>query len=173
MGTWPVLPIFEHLRKLGNLEPAEMMRTFNMGIGMLLVISPKLKKARLAGAGETALVARFGKMVLAEIVLGSLLLVSVSLLTYLPPAKITPPSFDLNNSTDADDLHVSINISPGLVGQNTFTVKLTSNGQPVDNVKEALLRFLLKHSCWRRAAGFIQPKGVISVCRATGRCRWL
>jgi copper transport protein len=107
----------------------------------LLVISPRLKKARLAGAGETVLVARFGKMVLAEIFLGSLLLVSVSLLTYLPPAKITPPSFDLNDSIDADDLHVSINISPGLVGQNTFTVKLTSNGQPVDTIKEALLRF--------------------------------
>ncbi len=68
-------------------------------------------------------------------------MLSVSLLTYLPPAKITPPSFDLNNSINADDLHVSINISPGTVGQNTFTVKLTSNGQPVDNVKETLLRF--------------------------------
>ena len=107
----------------------------------LLIISPSLKKARLAGSSETNLVGRFGKMVMAEIVLGSLLLVSVSLLTYLPPAKITPPSFDLNNSTNADDLHVSINISPGTVGQNTFTVNLTSNGQPVDNVKEALLRF--------------------------------
>jgi hypothetical protein len=107
----------------------------------LLVISPRLKKARLAGASDTILVARFGKMVLAEIILGSLLLLSVSLLTYLPPTKITPPSFDLNNSINADDLHVSINISPGLVGQNTFTVNLTSNGQPVDNIKEALLRF--------------------------------
>jgi phosphoribosylformylglycinamidine cyclo-ligase len=41
LGTWPILPIFEHLRKLGNIEQAEMMRTFNMGIGMLLVVSPK------------------------------------------------------------------------------------------------------------------------------------
>ena len=107
----------------------------------LLVISPRLKKARLAGASETTVVTHFGKMVLAEIVLGSLLLLSVSLLTYLPPAKIIPPSFDLNNSISADDLHVSINISPGTVGQNTFTVKLTSNGQPVETVKETLLRF--------------------------------
>src|SRR5512142_2737161 len=40
-GTWPVLPIFEHLEKLGNIEPGEMFRTFNMGIGMILVVPPK------------------------------------------------------------------------------------------------------------------------------------
>ena len=45
MGKWPVLPIFTHLQKLGNIEPAEMMRTFNMGIGMVLVVpSKKFKK---------------------------------------------------------------------------------------------------------------------------------
>ena len=47
MGTWPILPIFEHMQKLGNIEQLEMMRTFNMGIGMVLVISPKkFKKAQ-------------------------------------------------------------------------------------------------------------------------------
>jgi phosphoribosylformylglycinamidine cyclo-ligase len=45
MGKWPVLPIFTHLQKLGNIEQAEMMRTFNMGIGMILVVpSKKFKK---------------------------------------------------------------------------------------------------------------------------------
>jgi phosphoribosylformylglycinamidine cyclo-ligase len=46
VGTWPVLAIFEHLQKLGNVPPQEMFRTFNMGLGMLLVIpSKKFKKA--------------------------------------------------------------------------------------------------------------------------------
>ena len=46
VGTWPVLPIFEHMQKLGNVPQDEMLRTFNMGLGMLLVIpGKKFKKA--------------------------------------------------------------------------------------------------------------------------------
>jgi phosphoribosylformylglycinamidine cyclo-ligase len=33
-----VLPIFEHLRDLGQVPQEEMMRTFNMGIGLIAVI---------------------------------------------------------------------------------------------------------------------------------------
>lgn len=40
-GSWPEQPIFTHLQKLGNVSAAEMLRTFNMGIGMILVVSPK------------------------------------------------------------------------------------------------------------------------------------
>lgn len=36
-GTWPVLPLFTVMQRLGNIEDAEMFHTFNMGIGMVLV----------------------------------------------------------------------------------------------------------------------------------------
>jgi phosphoribosylformylglycinamidine cyclo-ligase len=54
-GSWPVLPIFTHLQKIGNVPQDDMMRTFNMGVGMLLVIpAKKFKKAEgvLDRAGE-------------------------------------------------------------------------------------------------------------------------
>jgi len=57
LGTWQVPPIFEHLQKLGNVPQDEMLRTFNMGLGMLLVVSAKkFKKAQtlLERAGEKA-----------------------------------------------------------------------------------------------------------------------
>jgi phosphoribosylformylglycinamidine cyclo-ligase len=55
LGSWPMLPIFEHLQTLGNVERDEMLRTFNMGLGMLLVINAKkFKKTQtlLERAGE-------------------------------------------------------------------------------------------------------------------------
>ena len=39
-GSWPVLPIFELFRRLGNVSDSEMYRTFNMGVGMVIVCSP-------------------------------------------------------------------------------------------------------------------------------------
>ncbi len=39
-GTWPVLPIFGVMQRLGNVDEKEMFRTFNMGIGMIVIISP-------------------------------------------------------------------------------------------------------------------------------------
>jgi phosphoribosylformylglycinamidine cyclo-ligase len=47
LGSWPTPPIFEHLQKLGNVEEQEMLRTFNMGIGLIAVIpAEKYKKAK-------------------------------------------------------------------------------------------------------------------------------
>ncbi len=55
MGSWPTLPIFEHLQELGSVPEAEMQRTFNLGIGLIAVIpADKFKKAKsmLERAGE-------------------------------------------------------------------------------------------------------------------------
>jgi len=57
LGSWPVLPVFDHLQKLGNVPLEEMLRTFNMGLGMLLVVpAKKFKKAQsvLERTGEKA-----------------------------------------------------------------------------------------------------------------------
>jgi len=36
-GSWPALPVFELLQRLGSIEEHEMYRTFNMGVGMIVV----------------------------------------------------------------------------------------------------------------------------------------
>lgn len=36
--SWGVPPVFGWLQKLGNVQPAEMARVFNMGIGLVLVV---------------------------------------------------------------------------------------------------------------------------------------
>ena len=39
-GSWPVLPVFDLLARIGNVPEHEMYRTFNMGIGMVVIASP-------------------------------------------------------------------------------------------------------------------------------------
>ena len=36
---WPLLPIFSFIKAQGGVEPREMYRTFNCGLGMLLILS--------------------------------------------------------------------------------------------------------------------------------------
>jgi len=47
LGSWTVPPLFEHLQHLGNVEQDEMLRTFNMGIGLIAVVPAEhVKKAK-------------------------------------------------------------------------------------------------------------------------------
>ena len=41
--SWPVLPIFKLIQNLGGIHNEEMFRTFNMGIGMVLVVDREKK----------------------------------------------------------------------------------------------------------------------------------
>jgi phosphoribosylformylglycinamidine cyclo-ligase len=46
LGAWPVLPVFELIARLGRVPESDMLRTFNMGIGMMLIVA-KRKLARV------------------------------------------------------------------------------------------------------------------------------
>ena len=39
-GSWTVPPVFAWLKRLGEIDDAEMDRVFNMGIGLVLAVSP-------------------------------------------------------------------------------------------------------------------------------------
>ncbi len=107
----------------------------------LLVISPQLKRDRLQGVTNSNVVTKFGKLLIFELVFAGLLLASVSFLTYIPPAKLAATTSDLSDSTRVDDLRIDISISPGRIGQNTFRLRLSSNGEPLRTANEVLLRF--------------------------------
>lgn len=56
-NSWPKPPIFEIMMEAGNIEPLEMYRTFNYGIGMVLVVPEKEADevmVRLSGLKENA-----------------------------------------------------------------------------------------------------------------------
>jgi phosphoribosylformylglycinamidine cyclo-ligase len=40
IGSWPVVPIFQYIFKHGNVSRDEMLRVFNMGIGMVMIVAP-------------------------------------------------------------------------------------------------------------------------------------
>ena len=41
LGSWPSQPIFDLLKSIGNVPDDDFRRTFNLGIGMVLIVSPK------------------------------------------------------------------------------------------------------------------------------------
>lgn len=38
--SWPVQPLFQIIQRAGNIDQEEMLRVFNMGIGLVLVVPP-------------------------------------------------------------------------------------------------------------------------------------
>ncbi|MEZ5367123.1 MAG: phosphoribosylformylglycinamidine cyclo-ligase [Bryobacterales bacterium] len=59
LKAWTPPPIFELMREIGNVDVLEMLRTFNMGVGMIFVVpGAKRKQAieKLEKAGEMPIV---------------------------------------------------------------------------------------------------------------------
>ena len=42
LDSWPVLPIFKYLAKVGKIDTDELLQSFNMGIGMILVVPQEM-----------------------------------------------------------------------------------------------------------------------------------
>src|SRR5580658_4120709 len=38
LGSWPVPPIFKYLAKLGKIDTDELLQSFNLGVGMILIV---------------------------------------------------------------------------------------------------------------------------------------
>ena len=141
VGTWSAVltSLYGHVLLIKQIFVAGLLV---IAATNLLVISPRLKINRTQANTDTAVVARFGKILILELTFAGLLLATVSFLTYIPPAKVVSFNSDLTGKISVDDLRLDITISPGRVGQNTFTLKLTtSDGQPVQSAREVLLRF--------------------------------
>ena len=50
--SWPVLPIFKAIKELGNVPEFEMYRTFNMGLGLTIVVAKQEAQEVLKLANE-------------------------------------------------------------------------------------------------------------------------
>jgi len=52
LGSWPVLPLFKLLFEQGGVDRDEMLRVFNMGIGMVLIVASEKVSAVSAHLGQ-------------------------------------------------------------------------------------------------------------------------
>ena len=64
LGTWSIPPVVRFACEQANLSEAEALKTFNMGLGMILIVNPdeaEAVEAALADAGEQTF--RVGRIV--------------------------------------------------------------------------------------------------------------
>ena len=64
-GSWPVLPVFRELQRLGGLTDRQTYNTFNMGIGMVYAVDPlqeaALKRVLLENGEEAFRIGTVGR----------------------------------------------------------------------------------------------------------------
>jgi len=67
LGSWPVLPIFEMIARIGEVERDEMYRAMNMGIGMTWVVDEQDVDSLIETVGQAGYAAyRIGSIVEGE-----------------------------------------------------------------------------------------------------------
>jgi phosphoribosylformylglycinamidine cyclo-ligase len=55
VSSWETPNVFRVLMDAGSVAPAEMYRTFNMGVGIVVICAPSDQKAVLSAASATGL----------------------------------------------------------------------------------------------------------------------
>lgn len=61
--SWEMPAVFKWLQEAGKIEDSEMMRTFNMGIGMVLVVTPEAANRILENGSDTEKAYRIGEVI--------------------------------------------------------------------------------------------------------------
>lgn len=56
-GSWPIPPIFGLIQRDAGLDDFEMYRTFNMGVGLVVIVSPDLTEAALDNLRNSGMLA--------------------------------------------------------------------------------------------------------------------
>ncbi|WJX53732.1 Phosphoribosylformylglycinamidine cyclo-ligase, chloroplastic/mitochondrial [Trifolium repens] len=62
-NSWDIPTVFKWLQEAGKIEDSEMRRTFNMGIGMVLVVSPEAANGILENLVENGKAYRIGEVI--------------------------------------------------------------------------------------------------------------
>ncbi|KAG5992751.1 hypothetical protein E4U52_002536 [Claviceps spartinae] len=66
-GSWNMPPVFEWLKQAGNVDPSEMCRTFNSGIGMVIAVDASKADAVEKQLAASENVYRIGRLVRREL----------------------------------------------------------------------------------------------------------
>jgi copper transport protein len=135
LGAWPALTSTVYgqalLVKLLIALPMVGLGAFN-----LLVVS-----RAMARPGAAGLITRFQRAVTGEVGLSVALLLSVGVLTAIPPANSNAQPPMLSATRSVDDLSVTMEVAPGRIGVNDFRVMVASNGAPLADAREVEVQF--------------------------------
>jgi copper transport protein len=107
----------------------------------LAVTQPSMRQDAAAG-GESGLVGRFRMLLSTEIVFLSLVLLVVGFFTAIPPVRAVSTETNLEARTEAGELDIRLEIAPGKVGLNSFSVTVLQDGRPFEGLREVALQFI-------------------------------
>ena len=62
-NSWPILPIFKLMQSIGSIDDDEMFKTFNMGIGMVLIVDHQIENDVIELISPLSLAYKIGSVI--------------------------------------------------------------------------------------------------------------